>query len=59
MMSEYALHLSSDERNLLTGALLNLKMDLITERSDYRDVSELLDKISKQRPLQRVKREAR
>ena len=59
MMNEYTLHLSSDEKNLLTGALLNLKMDLITERSDYRDVSELLDKISKQRPLQRVKREAR
>jgi len=59
MMNEYSLRLSSDERNLLTGALLNLKMDLITERSDYRDVSELLDKISKQRPLQRAKREAR
>ena len=58
-MNEYALHLSSDEKNLVTGALLNLKMDLITERSDYRDVSELLDKISKHRPLQRVKREAR
>ena len=59
MMNDYALHLSTKEKNLVTGALLNLKMDLITERSDYRDVSELLDKISKQRPLQRVKREAR
>ncbi|MBR4079553.1 MAG: hypothetical protein IKK29_05025 [Christensenellaceae bacterium] len=58
-MNEYSLNLSTEEKNLVTGALLNLKMDLITERSDYRDVSELLDKISKQRPLQRVRREAR
>lgn len=58
-MNEYSLNLSAEEKNLVTGALLNLKMDLITERSDYRDVSELLDKISKQRPLQRVRREAR
>lgn len=59
MTNEYALNLSADEKNLLMGALLNLKMDLIMDRSDYRDVSELLDKLSKQRPLQRVKREAR
>ena len=58
-MNEYSLNLSTEEKNLVTGALLNLKMDLITERSDYRDVSELLDKISKQRPLQRIRREAR
>ena len=58
-MNEYSLNLSTEEKNLVTGALLNLKMDLITEHSDYRDVSELLDKISKQRPLQRVRREAR
>ena len=58
-MNEYSLNLSTEEKNLVTGALLNLKMDLITERSDYRDVSELLDKISKQRPLQRVRREVR
>ena len=58
-MSEYAVTLSADEKNLLTGALLNLKMNLITERSDYSDVSELLDKLTKQRPLQRAKREAR
>ena len=59
MINEYSLNISTEEKNLLTGALLNLKMDLISERSDYRDVSELLDKISKQRPLQRVRREAR
>mgnify|MGYP000871103995 CR=1 FL=1 len=59
MMNEYSLRLSSEEKNLLTGALLHLKMNLISERADYRDVSELLDKLGSQRPLQRVRREAR
>lgn len=45
MTNEYALHLSADEKNLLTGALLNLKMNLISERADYRDVSQLLEKL--------------
>lgn len=59
MTNEYALNLSADEKNLLMGALLNLKMDLIAECSDYRDVSELLEKISKQHPLRRIRREVR
>jgi len=58
-MSEYTLRLSADEKNLLTGALLNLKQSLMSERADYRYVSELLDKLGRQRPLQRAKREAR
>jgi hypothetical protein len=49
-MSEYAISLSEDEKNLLTGSLLNLKADLIEERTDYDDVSDLLDKLRRQRP---------
>lgn len=59
MMNEYAIYVSDSEKQLLTGSLLNLKADLIEERADYSDVSELLDKIRRQRPLQRAKREAR
>lgn len=58
-MNEYAIYVSDSEKQLLTGSLLNLKADLIEERADYSDVSELLDKIRRQRPLQRAKREAR
>ena len=47
------------KKSLVTGALLNLKMNLIAERVDYQDVSDLLEKLDQQRPLQRVKREAR
>ena len=59
MTNEYTVRLSSSEKNLVTGALLNLKMNLIAERVDYQDVSELLEKLDQQRPLQRAKREAR
>lgn len=59
MTNEYTVRLSSSEKSLVTGALLNLKMNLIAERVDYQDVSDLLEKLDQQRPLQRVKREAR
>lgn len=59
MTNEYTVRLSSSEKSLVTGALLNLKMNLIAERVDYQDVSDLLEKFDQQRPLQRVKREAR
>lgn len=59
MTNEYAIYVSDSEKQLLTGSLLNLKADLIEERADYSDVSDLLDKIRMQRPLQRAKREAR
>lgn len=59
MTNEYTVRLSSSEKSLVTGALLNLKMNLIAERVDYQDVSELLEKLDQQRPLQRAKREAR
>jgi hypothetical protein len=59
-MSEYAISISEDERNLLTGSLLNLKADLIEERADYEDVSELLEKLRNQRPAKKQSyREAR
>lgn len=58
-MSEYALSISEDEKNLLTGSLLNLKADLIEERADYEDVADLLDKIRCQRPAKKQDREAR
>lgn len=58
-MSEYALSISEDEKNLLTGSLLNLKADLIEERADYEDVADLLDKIRYQRPVKKQDREAR
>jgi len=53
----YTLTLSETEKNLVTGSLLNLKAELIAEQDDYEDVSDLIDKIRKQRPLERVKRE--
>ncbi len=59
MSDSYAIMLSESEKNLLTGSLLNLKAELIIERGDYEDVSDLINKIKKQRPLERVKREAR
>lgn len=59
MTNEYTVRLSSSEKSLVTGALLNLKMNLIAEQVDYQDVSDLLEKLDQQRPLQRVKREAR
>lgn len=59
MTNEYTVRLSSSEKSLVTGALLNLKMNLIAERVDYQDVSDLLEKLDQQRPLQRVKRETR
>ncbi len=59
MSDSYAIMLSESEKNLLTGSLLNLKAELITERGDYEDVSDLINKIKNQRPLERVKREAR
>ncbi len=55
----YQISVTEAEKNLLAGSLLHLKADLISERADYGDVSELLDKVKGQRPLQRVKREAR
>jgi hypothetical protein len=55
----YAITLSESERDLLTGSLMDLKADLIAEDGDYEDVSDLIDKIKNQRPLERVKREAR
>lgn len=59
-MSEYAICISEDEKNLLTGSLLNLKADLIEERGDYEDVSDLLEKIRNQRPAKtQPRREAR
>jgi hypothetical protein len=59
MNESYAITVSESEKNLLTGSLMNLKADLIAERGDYEDVSDLIDKIRNQRPLERVKREAR
>jgi hypothetical protein len=38
---------------------LNLKAELIAEKGDYEDVSDLIDKVRNQRPLERAKREAR
>lgn len=59
-MSEYVIPISEDEKNLLTGSLLNLKADLIEERADYDDVSDLLDKLRRQRPAKKQPcREAR
>lgn len=59
-MSEYALNISEAEKNLLTGSLLNLKAELIADRADYGDVSELLEKIRNQRPAKnQPRREAR
>lgn len=59
MNESYAITLSESERDLLTGSLMDLKADLIAEDGDYEDVSDLIDKIKNQRPLERVKREAR
>jgi hypothetical protein len=55
----YTLTLSESEKNLVTGSLLSLKAELIAEHGDYEDVSDLIDKVKNQRPLERVKREAR
>lgn len=59
MDATYQLHVTEVEKNLIAGSLLHLKADLISEQADYEDVSELLDKVKGQRPLQRAKREAR
>ena len=59
MDASYALTISETEKSLITGSLLNLKAQLITEQSDYEDVSDLIDKFRNQRPLERAKREAR
>lgn len=59
MSESYTLTLSEKEKNLVTGSLLNLKAELIAERGDYEDVSDLIDKVRQQRPLERAKREAR
>lgn len=59
MSERYTLTLSENEKNLVTGSLLNLKAELIAEKGDYEDVSDLIDKVRNQRPLERVKREAR
>ncbi len=59
MNESYAITLSESEKTLVTGSLMNLKADLIAERGDYEDVSDLIDKIRNQRPLERAKREAR
>jgi len=59
LSDSYAIMLSESEKNLLTGSLLNLTAELIAERGDYEDISDLIDKINNQRPLERVKREAR
>jgi len=59
LSESYTLTLSEKEKNLVTGSLLNLKAELIAERGDYEDVSDLIDKVRQQRPLERAKREAR
>ena len=59
MSDVYTLTVSEHEKTLLTGSLLNLKAELIAERGNYDDVSDLIDKIRNQRPLERAKREAR
>lgn len=59
MDASYALTISETEKSLITGSLLNLKAQLITEQGDYEDVSDLIDKFRNQRPLERAKREAR
>jgi len=59
LSERYTLTLSENEKNLVTGSLLNLKAELIAEKGDYEDVSDLIDKVRNQRPLERVKREAR
>lgn len=59
MSESYTLTLSEKEKNLVTGSLLNLKAELIAERGDYEDVSDLIEKVRQQRPLERAKREAR